>query len=313
MAPRITAGVKLIALAAGLVLLPAPAQVQDFFTGMIIADGDTLNLERCNLGQTRYRLQAAERAVGPLGELRGKTGSVQAEVIARYREVGGAHVLNVQSVERVSTGKSCHLPDAIEAILPTVDVAPSGNVIDGEVWTALSAGAAAPAGTETIGSGDFAYRFVLYDPHTGMPAPNTDFDFSINASAGHQLPFVADEKKVFQGRTNAEGETPLFRLDVRLPDSAFNLRERFGSGPYGEKFQLTDIHGSGLANTPYRLMVCTQPPKSFRGLTYPTGDTVYVASEGPADIRLIIDSKLSGPLPTSCAELAPLALKGNEL
>lgn len=39
-------------------LLPVPAHAQDFFTGMIVADGDKLLLERCHVGKTRYRLSA---------------------------------------------------------------------------------------------------------------------------------------------------------------------------------------------------------------------------------------------------------------
>ena len=65
---------------------------------------------------------------------------------------------------------------------------------------------------------------------------------------------MTDQKKVFQGRTDEEGRTPVFRLPVRLPDAAFDLRERFGSGPYGETFHLTDHNGNDLFNMPYALI-----------------------------------------------------------
>lgn len=171
-----------------------------------------------------------------------------------------------------------------------------------ERWEALAAGAAAPSGTETIGSGDHAYRFTLLHPRTGKPAPDTDYALSASRTTDYELPFVADEKKVFQRRTDAEGRTPVFRLPVRLPAAAFDLRERFGSGPYGETFHLTDHNGNDLFNTPYVIITCTTPPHFFRGFSYPNGDTAYTASAGPTDIQLRILSAIDEPLPSSCED-----------
>jgi hypothetical protein len=156
--------------------------------------------------------------------------------------------------------------------------------------------------TETVGSGEYAYRFVLVHARTGKPSPHTDFALSASRKTDYELPFVTDEKKVFQGRTDAEGRTPVFRLPVRLPDSAFDLRERFGSGPFGETFHLTDHNGQDLFNAPYLLITCTNPPRHFRGYTYPNGDTAYAASDGPINIQLRVLDDIGESLPSSCAD-----------
>ena len=282
-------------------LLPVQVHAQDIFTGMIVADGEDLVLERCHVGTTRYRLTAAPDAGDPLAQLRGKDGLLQAQLIARYHAEGEAHGLEVLSVERIVYGKTCHLLDAVEAAFSAAEPAPATSAGE-ERWKALTAGTAAPSGTETIGSGDHAYRFTLLHPRTGKPAPDTDYALSASRATDYDLPFVADEKKVFQGRTDAEGRTPVFRLPVRLPDAAFDLRERFGSGPYGETFHLTDQHGNDLFNMPYALMTCTAPLRFFRGYTYPNGDTAYTASDGPINIQLRVLDAIDEPLPTGCED-----------
>lgn len=281
---------------AAMIILPAPAQAQDLFTGMVVTDETGLVLERCHVGGTRYRLIAADGVDDPLVRLRGQKGLIQIEVIARYRADGDAHVLEVMSVERITVGRSCHLFDAVEAYFPE-------HVAERDItdrWDALERGSTAPANIEVIGTGDYAYRFVLLQPRTGKPAPDTDFALTTSRATDYELPFVADEKKVFQGRTDGEGRTPVFRLPVRLPDSAFDLRERFGSGPYGETFRLTDHHDNDLFNMPYLVMTCTTPPRFFRGYTYPNGDTAYMASDGPINIQLRVLDNIDDPLPTRC-------------
>lgn len=270
---------------------------------MIVADGAELVLERCHVGKTRYRLTAAPDADGddPLAQLRGKDGLLQAQVIARYRAEGDGHGLEVLSVERILFGKSCHLVDAVEAAFSASEPAPDWRAREDQ-WEALAAGSAAPAGTEAIGSGDYAYRFTLLQPRTGKPSPDTDYALSASRATDYELPFVTDEKKVFQGRTDAEGRTPVFRLPVRLPDAAFDLRERFGSGPFGETFHLTDQHGNDLFNTPYLIITCTAPPRYFRGYTYSNGDTAYTASDGPINIQLTVLNAIDEPLPTGCED-----------
>ncbi len=295
----VNAALKALTLGTSLILLPTQVLAQDIFTGMVVADKQELVLERCHVGKTRYRLVATPDSGDPLTQLRGMDGLVQAEIIARYRADGDAHVLEVMSVESVTQGRSCHLVDAIEAYLPSGALTPDENA-DEERWEALTLGSAAPADVEVIGSGDHAYRFVLLHPHTGKPAPNTDYALSASRTTDYELPFVKDEKKVFQGRTDGQGQTQVFRLPVRLPDDAFDLHERFGSGPFGETFHLTDHHDNDLFNMPYLLMTCTTPPRFFRGYTYPNGDTAYAASDGPINIQLRVLDELNEPLPTSC-------------
>jgi hypothetical protein len=299
---------KALVPAIGLLVLPAVARAEepdvappDIFIGMIVTDGANLVLERCDLARTRYRLQPAADADDPLGELRGKTGKVQAQVIARNRADGDAHVLEVSSVEGIQPGKTCHLLDAVEAHLSASAVAPLPQA-DGDRWDALAAGSAAPAGGELIGSGAYAYRFVLLHPRTGRPAAHTDYALSASRATDYELPFVTDEKKVFQGRTDAEGRTPVFLLPVRLPDAAFDLRERFGRGPYGETFHLTDHNDNDLFNMPYALITCTSPPRFFRGYTYPNGDTAYTASDGPINVQLRVLDDIDEALPASCED-----------
>jgi hypothetical protein len=284
-------------------LMPMHVNAQDIFTGMIVTDGTELVLERCHVGKTRYRLSAAPDADGgdPLAQLRGNDGLLQAEIIARYRAEGEAHGLEVLSVERIMPGKTCHLIEAVEAAFFAQEPAPDLTE-RADRWEALAAGADATAGTETIGSGPFAYRFTLLHPRTGMPVPDTDYAISASRATDYELPFVADAKKVYQGRTDAEGRTPVFRLPVRLPDAAFDLRERFGSGAYGETFHLTDHNGNDLFNTPYVLVTCTAPPRLFRGYTYPNGDTAYTASDGPINIQLFVLDTIDEPLLTSCED-----------
>ena len=294
----------------------AEAAPLDIFIGMVIADGENLVLERCNLSRTRYRLLPAAGAGDPLAELRGKTGKIEAQVIASYRADGEAHILDVAAIDNVRLGKTCHLLDAIdesfEKAEASAEASPEAAAAAAEVgeasspdadrWEALAAGAAAPAGGEVIGSGAYAYRFVLRHPRTGKLAADTDFALSASRATDYDLPFVTDEKKVFQGRTDGEGRTPVFRLPVRMPDAAFDLRERFGSGPFGETFHLTDHNGNDLFNMPYVLVTCTSPPRFFRGYTYRNGDTAYTASDGPINIQLRVLDDIDEVLPKSCED-----------
>lgn len=276
----------------------------DVFIGMVTSIGNELVLERCDLGRTRYLLRAAQGVADPFVPLLGNDGEVQAHVFARYRAEGETHVLDVTSIDIVRSGKTCHLLDAVDEAFSMAEAKLAASP-DEQSWQALAAGAAALSGTgtpgvETIGIGEHVYRFVLIHPRTGRPSPHTDFALSASRTTDYELPFVTDQKKVFQGRTDAEGRTPIFRLPVRLPDSAFDLRERFGSGPFGETFHLADHNGNDLFDTPYLLMTCTSTPRYFRGYTYPNGDTAYTASDGPINIQLRVLVAMDDALPTSC-------------
>lgn len=255
---RVFARLKSLMLVIGLLMLPAAIRAEepeavplDLFIGMVLTDGQDLVLERCNLGRTRYRLLPAAGAGDPLAELRGKTGKIQAQVIASYRADGDAHILDVAALENVRVGKTCHLLDAIdesfekaeapaeagpEAVAAAAEAGEASNP-DADRWGALAAGAAAPVGGEVIGSGEHAYRFTLLHPRTGKPAAHTDYALSASRATDYELPFVTDAKKVFQGRTDGEGRTPVFRLPVRLPATSLartSPRQPVAAAPRGK-------------------------------------------------------------------------------
>ena len=162
-------------------------------------------------------------------------------------------------------------------------------------YTALGAGSAAitqnPA-AQIIGTGKYAYRFVVRDPHTGKFWPNRPYALTTTGSNAYRVPFVVDEKNVYQGISNAEGYTAVFRISKRLGDDKWDLRERFGSGPFGETFRFAGPDDQPLADMNYLLVVCTTPPRYHEGYTYPDGKTAYAATEKPEalDVSLIFST-----------------------
>lgn len=66
-----------------------------------------------------------------------------------------------------------------------------------------------------IGSGRYRFQLVLTDAE-GKPQPDTDFALSLTRTE-RRLPFIADEKNVWRGRTNPQGGTPIFALPFRRP------------------------------------------------------------------------------------------------
>ncbi len=111
------------------------------------------------------------------------------------------------------------------------------------------------SGAKVHGSGRYRYRMVLQDPKTpAKPLRMQDYALSHDEI---DLPFVADEKDVFQGTTDSEGRTDVFAFDAPLNPNRWRLRPRVGSGPYGEQFVLRQSHdNSVLDKFPYLLLVC---------------------------------------------------------
>jgi hypothetical protein len=155
-----------------------------------------------------------------------------------------------------------------------------------------------------VGEGRYAYQFTLIDPHTAKPWPNHPYALTTGPHNHYHLPFVADPKNVYQGVSDGEGKTTLFRLPVKISDRDWDLRERFGSGPNGETFRLTAAGtGKPLSDYPYLLMICSTPPKYHIGYSYPNGDTAYSASDKPERITLSEGGSFDeNDLPKSCDE-----------
>jgi hypothetical protein len=181
-------------------------------------------------------------------------------------------------------------------------------------YTALNDGTAVAASVvkssqTAVGTGKFAYRFTLRDSHSGLPLPHRPYALSLSKAERHKLPFVADVKGVYQGMTDADGRTGIFKLPFRVADQHWNLRERFGQGPFGETFRLvTPYPEQPLVNTPYLITVCSNPVQNFRGYTDADGNTAYTASERAERLQIkMIFVFDDGELPTRCEDDEPSA------
>jgi hypothetical protein len=139
----------------------------------------------------------------------------------------------------------------------------------------------------TIGSGRYPYRFTLLDPHTGLPWPRQAYALSLTRKEHHKLPFVAEEKGVYQGITDELGRTSIILLPFRVADQHWDFRERFGEGPFGETFKLVSTHPEEpLVDMPYVISICSNPPQYFHGYSHADGKTAYTASFRPERLEI---------------------------
>ena len=147
----------------------------------------------------------------------------------------------------------------------------------------------APAeATPAIGSGDFHYQATLRD-HQGQPIARVPFALSLNRGF---LPFVPEAKRVWRGVTDDQGHTPVFALSDRIVAADVLLRRRLGDGPFGEQMHIVSpVRKEPLVEIPYRLVLCTEPPQQFVGLSDGDGYTAYAASSAPAHILLYMDDE----------------------
>jgi hypothetical protein len=147
----------------------------------------------------------------------------------------------------------------------------------------------APAGAApAIGSGAYHYRMTLRDDE-GRAVAATPFALSLNKGV---LPFVPEAKKVWRGVTDDQGHTPVFALADRIDAKDVLLRRRLGDGPLGEQMHIvSSVDGEPLVSMPYRLVLCTEPPQQFAGLSDSDGYTAYAASSAPAHILLYVDGE----------------------
>jgi hypothetical protein len=134
-----------------------------------------------------------------------------------------------------------------------------------------------------LGEGPYRYRFVLLDVSRRAPAANRAYALS---NREHHLPFVAEEKQVYQGLTDAYGRTDVFAFGVALPPDSWFLRERFGAGPFGEQMRLVDAEDEPIAGMAYALLICDASPRYHYGLTDADGNTGYAATATLATIIL---------------------------
>lgn len=143
----------------------------------------------------------------------------------------------------------------------------------------------------TVGSGPYRYRFVLLDVRSGEPAAHRPYALS---NSDHRLPFVVEEKQVYQGITDGHGRTDAFAFDMPVAADSWRLRERFGAGPFGEQMQLVDAEDEPIAGMEYTLLVCDTAPRYHRGITDAGGNTGYAATAVAAPIILGLASEAVG-------------------
>lgn len=142
------------------------------------------------------------------------------------------------------------------------------------------------AQAKTYGKGAHRYRMILQHPQSGMPLANQDYALSHSSV---DLAFAPAPKKVFQGTTDAQGRTAVFAFNKPVPAAGWNLRPRTGSGPLGEQMVIQD-HQGPMKGFDYALLVCEEgTPYIYRGITDASGQTAYVATVKPANIKVYFD------------------------
>lgn len=99
--------------------MPASAQTElasaDIYIGTLERDGHAIVLRRCDLVENGYLLEDAPGGKA-LASVRKATLPAYGEVLAHYAERDGQSILLVESVERLTPGKDCHLGRALEDI-----------------------------------------------------------------------------------------------------------------------------------------------------------------------------------------------------
>jgi hypothetical protein len=156
-----------------------------------------------------------------------------------------------------------------------------------------------PAGPAQVGEGRYLYQFALRDWLGGLE-PDQPFALSIQNLKTRSLPFVRDRKRVYQGVTDAQGRTPVIALPFRIKARNWRLRERFGTGPYGEDFLLHDPSGKQpLPGIDYLLIVCGTAPRHYEGTSNAQGFSAYIASEQPERLFLYYRDALDDPEKTA--------------
>lgn len=171
-------------------------------------------------------------------------------------------------------------------------------------YYALQAASAGASSVEIVGEGRYAYQFIITNPKDGSIWPNHPYALTtLNAFGARSvnLPFVADAKDVYQGVSDSQGRTAIFKLRYRLRDSRWDVRERIGKGDHGETFRLVGHDGKALGGFPYMLVLCSSPPIYHRGYSYPNGDTAYSASDGPVMAHLYVLDDDGEAEPEPCA------------
>jgi hypothetical protein len=152
-------------------------------------------------------------------------------------------------------------------------------------YLALDAGsksAMSSTPVETIGIGEYSYRFTLTDPRTGDPLPNHPFLLSTTVESKYDPKFDPDGNTVYQGITDNNGQTPTFQLHSKIPDKDFDLRQRFGSGAFSTSFRLlSKTSGKTLRQEDYVIVLCSEPMEFYPGYTNQNGDTGHVLSDKP--------------------------------
>lgn len=137
-------------------------------------------------------------------------------------------------------------------------------------------------GAPRVGEGRIGYRFVLFEPNTGILAVNKPFMLAHKAG---NLPFAKADEGVYLGITDAQGMTPLFLFDTQVPEDGFVLLERIGKGNSGAWLNLTD-NGKPLIGVRYTLNVCDEQPYQYHGVTNTRGQTVYVAADKGTNVHI---------------------------
>ncbi|WP_312237716.1 hypothetical protein [Stenotrophomonas sp.] len=206
---------------------------------------------------------------------------------------------------RAGSGISAALGIAVLLLVSACQTRPTPPAVGTPDAPDMAESLAPDASSPVIGQGRHRVQFLLRDTITQEPAAHRPFALS---HADVDLPFVTEEKDVYQGITDAQGRTPVIALERAAPAHGWMLLERFGSGPFGERMRVVGAGGTReFPGVAYEVVVCSSVPQLYRGVTNAMGDTAYFASAGQATLHVSVMAYDGSDAQALKAAIAPAA------
>lgn len=139
-------------------------------------------------------------------------------------------------------------------------------------------------------NGIVAVSYLLSDPGTGDPLPDTPYRLIFSNQKIIAFPFVTEKvtDSVIHGKTDSRGYTQVITV-TRSESEDHDLLRRIGTGNFGIVYKMVDdTTGRPIRKGAYMVKMCDGT--TWDGYSDDRGNTAYFSSESPCDVSLYTDS-----------------------